>query len=290
MKRLKLFIPGLFLVLLLPQNLLSGEPEPDNYFPEIKGWKKVHKYPVYYPGTLWDYINGAADAYLGYDFIDLHIAEYLKGKKTSVKVEIYRHRTPYHAWGIYSMERAPEFNFVDVGAEGYQEGSVLNYTVDEYYVKIVSNQGGEDIESFILDLGKQVSDLINAYPAAPFVFDRFPASGRLPYTGSYTAKNFLGYGFFNEVFTVGYETTEGRYTLFLADRKHPSECRQLLEAYYAATRQEETSVTDHLVNDPYNGLVGIRWRGNVLLGVTGLKDEGAIKRVLDDFVSMSDED
>ncbi|MBE0674052.1 MAG: hypothetical protein IH591_05275, partial [Bacteroidales bacterium] len=49
-------------------------------FPVVSGFKIVRDYPVYTPGDLWDYINGAAEAYLSYGFSELHIAEYVKGK------------------------------------------------------------------------------------------------------------------------------------------------------------------------------------------------------------------
>ena len=44
-------------------------------FPMLDGFKKETNYPVYTPDNLWDFINGAADNYLAYDFVDLHVAE-----------------------------------------------------------------------------------------------------------------------------------------------------------------------------------------------------------------------
>ena len=58
-------------------------------FPELKSYRIIDDYPVYTPDDLWNYINGAADAYLMLGFIDLNIREYVKGKN-SIKAEIYR--------------------------------------------------------------------------------------------------------------------------------------------------------------------------------------------------------
>ena len=52
-------------------------------FPMLDGFKKETNYPVYTPDNLWDFINGAADNYLAYDFVDLHVAEYKKERMSS---------------------------------------------------------------------------------------------------------------------------------------------------------------------------------------------------------------
>ena len=52
----------------------------DLQFPDMKGFRKITTYPVYLPENLWDFIDGAADAYLALGFQDLHVAEYKKGK------------------------------------------------------------------------------------------------------------------------------------------------------------------------------------------------------------------
>ena len=45
---------------------LSGQ---EGCFLTLKGYKTVSDYPVYTPDDLWDYINGAADAYLALGFL-----------------------------------------------------------------------------------------------------------------------------------------------------------------------------------------------------------------------------
>ena len=59
-------------------------------FPELSGYKKNTDFQVFLPDNLWDFINGAAETYLAYGFVDLHVAEYKKGKNV-IKLEIYRH-------------------------------------------------------------------------------------------------------------------------------------------------------------------------------------------------------
>jgi hypothetical protein len=97
----------------------------DFKFPEITGWKQSGEIQTFIPKTLYEYINGAADLYLTYDFQELKVAEYQNEKKASVTIDVYRHITPIHAFGIYSQERLPNANFINVGAQGYVEEEIL---------------------------------------------------------------------------------------------------------------------------------------------------------------------
>ena len=107
----------------------------DIKLPDLKGYKKTTNYPVYLPGNLWDYIDGAADIYLAYGFIDLHVAEYKKGKNV-IKIEIYKQADQTMAFGIYSTERSPSFRFLNLGSQGYTADGAINFFKGNYYVKI----------------------------------------------------------------------------------------------------------------------------------------------------------
>ena len=102
--------------------ILSGSASAQEInIPDLKGFKKITNYPVYTPENLWDFINGAADTYLAYGFVDLHVAEYKKGKNV-IKLEIYRHSDNTMAFGIYSTERSPSFRLPESWFSGiYQQ-------------------------------------------------------------------------------------------------------------------------------------------------------------------------
>jgi hypothetical protein len=98
----------------------------DMELPQLSGFKKVTSYPVFKPANLWNFINGAANTYLAYGFIDLHVAEYKKGKNT-IKAEVYRHSDNTMAFGIYSAERSPSFRFMKLGTQGYIVDGAVNF-------------------------------------------------------------------------------------------------------------------------------------------------------------------
>ena len=97
MKKRYLIVYLLFVSLLAgvfsPELLFSSEWE-TLVFPDVTGWKRSAKIQTFSPKTLFEYIDGAADLYLTYDFEELKVAEYQNEKKASVTVDVYFHKTP----------------------------------------------------------------------------------------------------------------------------------------------------------------------------------------------------
>ena len=50
-------------------------------FPEMAGWKLSGEIQIYSRANLYDYIDGAADLYLKYDFQELKVADYQNDQK-----------------------------------------------------------------------------------------------------------------------------------------------------------------------------------------------------------------
>ena len=135
---------GIILGLLLGSATASRADEAGGLFPPVEGWKMIPGAMVYTADNLWDIIDGAAEVFLSYGFVDLHIAEYENASGTDVRVEAYRHTSCANAFGIYAQERKPEYHFITVGTQGYIEENVLNFLCGVYYVKISSHRRGKE--------------------------------------------------------------------------------------------------------------------------------------------------
>jgi hypothetical protein len=174
---------------------IPGVDAKDFKFPEINGWKQSGEVQTFIPKTLFEYIDGAADLYITYDFQELKVAEYQNEKKASVTLEVYEHKTPTHAFGIYSQERLPDANFIDIGAQGYIEKNILNFLTGSYYVKINSyNTGAEDRE-ILLTFGRKICGNLGVKGTLPSILFSFPQEGKKKNSEKFINKNFLGYSF-----------------------------------------------------------------------------------------------
>jgi hypothetical protein len=253
---------------------VSGVGAKDFTFPEVSGWKQSEEIQTFIPKTLYEYIDGAADLYLSYDFEELKVAEYMNEKKASVTVEVYRHKTPTYAFGIYSQERLPNANFIDIGAQGYIEEDVLNFLAGPYYVKITCykmERGGREV---LILFAKKVAGNLSEKGRLPSVLDSFPPNGKVKNSEKFISIKFLGYSFLHSAFTADYELTGKKFKLFVIETGDQNECKQMIQKYLQQTGNPEQSVVEgqYTILDPYHGEIDVRWRETHLWGILNLSD------------------
>ena len=252
-----------------------------NLFPAYKGWEKAFNNQVYTPDDLWDYIDGAAESYVMQDFVDLHIADYTKGKQT-IRVEIYRQKDADHGFGIYSQERSPDLNFIDIGTKGYEQGNILNFLNGEYYVKISASSDKKSVLVAMLDIARQLSANINPDPKLPAVLSDFPEEGRLHNQDAFISTSFMGHEFLNSVFKASYKVGDASFSLFIIREVNADSCKQILRQYLDYTHQQADNLTEGrlTIKDPYNGNIEILWKGNRICGVSGTDNNELAEKYL----------
>ena len=97
------------------------------------------------------------------------MAEYKGEKKAGVIIEVYRHRDPTQAFGIYSQERLSDAKFLDLGAQGYYEPGLMNFLSGPYYVKINGFNIGEEDERILLPLARKVEETLGGKTSLPSI-------------------------------------------------------------------------------------------------------------------------
>ena len=107
-------------------------------FPQLKEWQKKGKPDIYTADNLYEYINGAADVFLSYDFQKLVTLTYESKPKQSITIDIYQHSDYRNGFGIYAQERPVTDDYLKIGVQGYYEKGILNFFKGKYYVKISS--------------------------------------------------------------------------------------------------------------------------------------------------------
>ena len=189
---LKRFLTGILPVLLLGPASAQGF-----MFPELSGYKKNTDFQIFVPDNLWDFINGAAETYLAYGFVDLHVAEYKKGKNV-IKLEIYRHSDHIMTFGIYSTERSPSFNYMNLGSQGYKAEGAINFFKGNYYVKIRTYSKNEKTLQSAESLAFIVAGMLEGSSDMPPVLSMFPSAGKKMNEEMYINESVLGHQFLRE--------------------------------------------------------------------------------------------
>lgn len=246
----------------------------DFAFPEMAGWKQSGEIQTFIPKNLYEYINGAADLYFAYDFQELKVEEYQNEKKASVTVDVYRHKTPLHAFGIYSQERLPEANFLDIGIQGYYEQGFLNFLTGPYYVKISTVNTGPEDREVLVAFAKKVAQNLGEKGSFPSILSSFPAEGKKGNSEMFISKNFLGYAFFHSGFTADYELQGKKFKLFVIERVNRDECKAIIEKYLQTIKSPRKDTTEgrYTLSDPHHGEVDLHWKGVYIWGIININD------------------
>jgi hypothetical protein len=245
--------------------------------PELKGFKKTTNYPVYLPANLWDFNDGAADTYLAYGFINLHVVEYKKGKSV-IKLEIYRHSDNIMAFGIYSTERSPTFHYVNLGSQGYIADGAINFFKGNFYIKIRTYSKNESILKSAEALAHEVDNLIKGGKDMPSALTLFPSTGKIVNGESYINESVLGHKFLNKAYKAEYASAIDTFSIFIMEST-PKETQKTVDEYLASTRTEatEAEIGKYMLKDGFNGTIFLAWKGNRIVIISGLSiDQSAL--------------
>jgi hypothetical protein len=246
------------------------------FFPTIEGMIKKGDVRIFTPENLFDYIDGAAELYLSYDFEKLAVLFYEAPNNQSLSIEIYQHSNSDCAFGVYSRMRPTEGNFISIGAQGYYEDGKLNFFKDKYFV-IMMGFNLKNVESIMKEVAQKIAQLLPGESSFPFVINKFPEKGKIANSEEFFNKDFLGYSFLKKAFTAKYKITKeesNSFTIFIIRGNDKQNAEYMLQCYLESTgnQAKENEEQKYTVEDPYYGTVKINWYNKYLWGIYGLNN------------------
>ncbi|GAH29697.1 unnamed protein product, partial [marine sediment metagenome] len=230
---LKLFLPFvLFFAFLNARGaLLEEEGVSSLHFllPDVVTWKIPEAPQDYFPEILFEYINGAAEIYLSYDFKELTVGQYEKGdSNASLIIEIYDMGNEINSFGIYSAERFPDSQFISLGNQGYLEDETLNFIVGKYYVKLLCFDSGEDSADFLKLFSQEVVKRVKDKGTLPPALAFFPKQGLVRNSEKFILRNFMGYSFLHSGYLANYKVEDLEFDCFLIEGENADDARNML--------------------------------------------------------------
>src|SRR6056297_855719 len=268
MKRLKkIHKTSLFVFLTLVLPLYGFSNGSTTLFPEVEGWKVEVGDQVYTPENLWDLINGAADAYLSYDFKDLHTAEYSNDKDQTVKVYAFRHSSPTNTFGIYTQERNPDYEFLDIGAQGFKSPGALYFIKGSYYIQISTND--KPLYDKLEPLARKIDESLEMDANLPEELNLMPSEGRIEYSEKYIANDFLGYSYLHSAFVADYKQNGEEFQVFIMAPEEKEEVQTMLNQFLDTQEypKDQRNKEVYRVDAKYIGSVLLYPSGKYLFGI-----------------------
>jgi len=204
------------------KHLLSFVAEPLPGHPVVQGASSF-----YSPDNLYQYMDGAADIFLLYNFqVLLH--QDFKSRQAELSVDIFDMGSTEDAFGMYAAERSPSYNFLDIGIEGYRNKGILNFLQDRYYVKLAGF--GPSSDDLLERFARLLSERIAGARSFPPLLEKLPQEHRVKHSEQFTRKDPLGHPFLSPAYIVRYKQGESESKIVVSVAKDPAEARARRES------------------------------------------------------------
>jgi hypothetical protein len=277
-------LPTIIILLMMLDLIWFDRVLASDLFPEIPGWTITRDEKIYNSENLWDLIDGAADAFFLYGFIDLHLAEYRDTSGIEVRVEIYRHSSPNNTFGIYALERKPDYHFIPIGIQGYAEAGVLNFLVGEYYIKLSSHRTDVPVSRALELIARNIDRHLLGSREWPSELRLLPDEGKIPNSEGYVSEGYLGYSILRSAFTAQYGKTSP-FELFIIEKGNDAEAAKLLNDFLGAIKGRIISKQNgiHHIDEQNLGRLTVVSKGKYVGGLVrcgDLKKEGDYIKLL----------
>ena len=151
-----------------------------NLLPQDVGeWQRQGEVLEYAGDGLFDYINGGAEIYYEYGFVQVIVQDFTASGEHTLTLEIYEMEDPDSAFGIYSFKRSPGGQYLEVGDLGRLEDYYMNFWKGKYLITLT----GFDEEGITLRgiqaIAKDVDKRIAESGRPPSLVELLPQSGRI---------------------------------------------------------------------------------------------------------------
>jgi len=174
--RNRVFFVMMISILLLPRGVMGGEKE--NMKQEISlpleaaGWKWDGKDLNYNRRTIFDYIDGAGELYLAYNFQAVRVRRFVKPGQPSIIAELFDMGSSEDASGVFSFERQDEDAGIGQGSEF--GGGLLRFWKGKFFVSVYAEGENPEVPSAILNVGREVAKSIKTTGPAPQLINALP--------------------------------------------------------------------------------------------------------------------
>ena len=161
------------------QELARGLPE------AIDDWKKSSDLAVYDSDNLYTYINGGAELYISFRFINLVSQSYGNEEDEEIQIDIFDMGSSQNAYGIFSHSRETVDDFLGAGIESEYSGGLLTFWKGRYYVSILAYPETDSKKLVVQKLGRKIGAQIQGPSIKPQLVNLLPKESLQPHSIKY---------------------------------------------------------------------------------------------------------
>ena len=145
---------------------------------EISGWRKSQDDQVYGRDNIFDYMDGAGEIYLAYDFRFVLVREYAKENAPLIVVEIYQMSSPEDAFGVFTQDT--DGDEVRVGQGAIYAAGLLRFWKEKIFVRILADKETPEARWAIMRIGETIAAATPGEGTPPGLISALPSEGLRP--------------------------------------------------------------------------------------------------------------
>ncbi|MBM3333287.1 hypothetical protein FJY63_01370 [Candidatus Sumerlaeota bacterium] len=146
---------------------------------EIEGWKiTTPESRQVTPKTIFDYMNGAGELFLAYDFRALYVWKYERPDHQPITVEAYEMGSPEEAFGVLSNDLDGEN--VGVGQHSVYGAGLLRFWQGRWFFSVLVELETSESRRAVLTLGRVLEAQVAREGERPRLLARLPSQGLVP--------------------------------------------------------------------------------------------------------------
>jgi hypothetical protein len=263
----------------------------------LAGWARSKPPQAYSADTLWEFIDGAAETYVGFGFQDALSVGYTNGE-AEVGIEIYQMADSLHAFGIYAQERSPTPQVVTAGAEGYANSNVLNFWKGPCYVKMIASRPDRPGLAAMTALARAIGDRMPGGAPLPRALTGFPPKNLVAHSIKFVPKDILGQRDLTNGFEASYQDGQAISRLIVIPFATPEDATAALKRYRAfvsaggKVRAAVQKAGDEAFSgdDRFSGRVCAVRSGPVVAICVGALSDGAASSLITEYLRARQQD
>lgn len=228
--------------------------------------------------SLYEHINGGAELYHQYGFVQVSTA-YYKKDTVEVTADIYEFADADNAFGLYSALRPDKFRTAALGVEGFAATGSTVYVKGSFVVKVTGFDETPATGRLITKLAAAIAEELTGTTDLPETFGLFPGMFAVSQSERMYAEAYMGRQFLTDVYCQDFVLDNDTLRLLLAEDRSGAKFLQwstLVEIDSALTGMAKALPFDDgnvfAFTDSFRGSVVAGLKSGYLVGVVNYTD------------------
>ncbi len=290
---------GMLLALCINSGIVAASTSASGFIRAVSmpGWKPEQQPYTYSPSNLYNYINGAADFFIVYGFVELAGATYLpvaEHDSSSITIDIYDMDKKLNAFAVFQARRDLQLPSFNIGAASFAADGLAAFHKGRYYVEIQAFLTDKKHKDVLKKAAEKVVSQIPGDNSLPKELSFFPAESRITGSEQYIKGGILGHGFLNRGLLCSYQLPGGKATAFIASLPSKEQALKAFQQHRSFLKKAGKQCRDlagtrnhgFISEEPYHKKIIVWQEGCFVAGVYDLvsSDTGKGEKLLEEIV------